>query len=409
MESLILVVLIVVIFSLLVSITTTPVVIKSVIRKNLLDIPDGERKIHSNRKPTMGGIAIFFSMILVSTFFIAAGDYDYPWILTTGLALMFFTGFKDDLVHIPATKKLLVQIIGSLVVIQVGDLTITSFMGLFGVFDVSSWVALPVTLLTFIFVINAYNLIDGVDGLASGVGIISASFFGIWHLLHGEMGLAILAFSLVGSLLGFMFYNFSPAKIFMGDTGSLVIGFTLATLVVSAIHNSTIPDKVIHDTYSANIINLSLAALIVPIYDTLRVFTFRILKRNSPFSPGKDHIHHAMLRVGFTHKSLSLTLYFINAVLIVLVIALIQLNLSVNAIFFSLVSASGLILPTFSVKRRLAKRIGWTVFPQVNPDILPEPERERIAPRQDNSSPNDDPERSDITIEEILRERSNLF
>jgi UDP-N-acetylmuramyl pentapeptide phosphotransferase/UDP-N-acetylglucosamine-1-phosphate transferase len=402
MESLILVVILVVIFSLLLSITTTPVVIKSVIRKNLMDVPDGDRKIHSYRKPTMGGIAIFFSMILVSTFFIAAGKFEYPWILTTGLALMFFTGFKDDLVHIPATKKLLVQIIGSLVVIQVGDLTITSFIGLFSVYDVPSWIALPVTLFTFIFVINAYNLIDGVDGLASGVGIISASFFGIWHFFHGEIGLAILAFSLVGALLGFLFYNFSPAKIFMGDTGSLVIGFTLATLAVAAIHNATIPDKVEHDVYSANIINLSLAALIVPIYDTLRVFTFRILKRKSPFSPGKDHIHHAMLRVGFTHRSLSLTLYFINAVLIVLVIALIQLNLSVNTIFFSLVFASGLILPTFSVKRRLAKKIGWNVFPQVNPDILPEPEMVQISPKPDSARPNDDPERSSVRIEDIL-------
>lgn len=403
MESLILVVLLVLIFSLLLSVTTTPVVIRSVIRKNLLDVPDGERKIHSNRKPTMGGIAIFFSMILVSTFFIAAGEYEYQWILTTGLALMFFTGFKDDLVHIPATKKLLVQIIGSLVVIQVGDLSITSFMGLFGVFDVPGWVALPVTLLTFIFVINAYNLIDGVDGLASGVGIISASFFGIWHVLHGELGLAILAFSLVGALLGFLFYNFSPAKIFMGDTGSLVIGFTLATLAVSAIHNAAIPDKVIHDAFAANIINLSLAALIVPIYDTLRVFTFRILKRRSPFSPGKDHIHHAMLRVGFTHKSLSLTLYFINLLLVGFVIALVQLNLNENTIFFSLLLASGLILPTFSVKRRMAKRLGWTVFPQVNPDILPEPERGRIDSKKYLANPHDDPERSDLTIEDILR------
>jgi UDP-GlcNAc:undecaprenyl-phosphate/decaprenyl-phosphate GlcNAc-1-phosphate transferase len=404
MESLILVVLLVVIFSLLLSITTTPVVIKSVIRKNLLDIPDGERKIHSNRKPTMGGIAIFFSVILVTTFFISAGDYPYPWIVTTGLALMFFTGFKDDLVHIPATKKLLVQIIGSLIVIQIADLHIISFMGLFGVYDVPGWVALPITLLTFVFIINAYNLIDGVDGLASGVGIISASFFGVWHLLHGEMGLAILAFSLVGALLGFLFYNFSPAKIFMGDTGSLVIGFTLATLAVAAINNATIPDKVVHDVYSANIINLSLAALIVPIYDTLRVFTLRILKRGSPFSPGRDHIHHAMLRVGFTHKSLSLTLYTINVLLIVFVLVLIQLDLSVTTNFFSLLLVSGLILPTFSVKRRLAKQLGWTVFPQVNPDILTESEPEMVKISSDSNAPrpNDDPERSTVRIEDIL-------
>ncbi len=402
MESLMLIVLLVVIFSLLLSITTTPVVIKSVIRKNLLDIPDGERKIHSNRKPTMGGIAIFFSVILVSTFFIAAGDYPYPWIVITGLALMFFMGFKDDLVHIPATKKLVVQIIGSLIVIQIADLHIISFMGLFGVYDVPGWVALPVTLLTFVFIINAYNLIDGVDGLASGIGVIATLSFGVWNVMNGEMGLAILAFSMVGALLGFLFYNFSPAKIFMGDTGSLVIGFTLATLSIAAIHNATIPDKVIHDVYSSNIINLSLAALIVPIYDTLRVFTFRILKRRSPFSPGKDHIHHAMLRVGFTHKSLSLTLYTINVLLIAFVLVLIQLNLSVTTIFFSLMLASVLILPTFSVKRRLAKQLGWTVFPQVNPDILPEHQVVRNVPVSDSIRPNDDPERSTVRIEDIL-------
>ena len=124
--------LLVIITSLLLSITTTPVVIRSVIRKNLLDIPDGDRKIHDNRRPTMGGIAIFFSTILTSIFFIAAGGYPYQWIFIMGMILMFFTGFKDDLVHIPATKKLLVQIFASLIVIQISQIEIFNLFGFFG-------------------------------------------------------------------------------------------------------------------------------------------------------------------------------------------------------------------------------------------------------------------------------------
>jgi UDP-GlcNAc:undecaprenyl-phosphate/decaprenyl-phosphate GlcNAc-1-phosphate transferase len=354
----------------LLSVTTTPVVIRAVIRKNLLDIPDGERKIHENRKPTMGGISIFFATILTSSFFIAAGNFDYSWISIVGLILMFFTGLKDDLIHIPAAKKLLVQVFAALVVIQISQIEINNFLGLFGIGFVPSWIALPITLLTFIFIINAYNLIDGVDGLATGVGIIASAFFGIWNYTNGNMGFAILAFSLFGSLIGFLYYNFSPAKIFMGDTGSLVVGFILATLAVSAIHNTGEIGNAFSNSHLANVINYSIAALIIPIYDTLRVFTFRILKRKSPFQPGKDHIHHAMLRVGFTHKTLSLTIYLINIALIGFVGYLSFMSIDPTIVFILLVSLSVLILPTFSLKRRFVRLIGFDVFPQVNPDII---------------------------------------
>jgi UDP-GlcNAc:undecaprenyl-phosphate GlcNAc-1-phosphate transferase len=362
--------------SLLLVMTTIPVVIRLVISKNLFDVPDGERKIHDSIKPTMGGIAIFFATIITSTFFIAALELDYSWIFVAGLIIMFFTGFKDDLVHIPATKKLLVQVFTSLVVIQIAQIEINNFLGLFGIFEIADWIALPFTLLTFIFIINAYNLIDGVDGLAAGVGSIASAFFGIWFYSNGEMGFAVLAFSLFGALLGFLYYNFSPAKIFMGDTGSLVIGLILSILAVTSIHKVGQYGTHSLDVHHANVINYAIAVLIIPIYDTVRVFTFRILKRMSPFQPGKDHIHHAMLRVGFTHKSLSLSIFAINFILIGLTAILSYFNFDINIVFWSLIIASTLILPTFSVKRRLLRRVGFDLFPQVNSDIVTSPKRE---------------------------------
>jgi UDP-GlcNAc:undecaprenyl-phosphate/decaprenyl-phosphate GlcNAc-1-phosphate transferase len=348
--------------SFLIAVLTTPAVIRTVIRYKLMDYSDGERKIHTKRRPTMGGIAIFLSLTIVTTVSMIIWEFAFPWILIPGLAIMFVTGFKDDQLHISAARKFLIQFVVASGVILLGDLSVTSFMGLFGIYALAPWLSFPITLVAFVGVINAYNLIDGIDGLAAGIGILAATFFGIWHGLQGEIGLAILAFSLVGALAGFLVYNFSPAKIFMGDTGSLVVGFVLATLAISAIFDTAPTSGLIPSYFLTNSINLTLAVLLVPVYDTLRVFALRLARGTSPFTAGRDHVHHVLLGVGLTHVGVSLLLYLVTIVSLALAITLVYHRMDATLIFVSLILASVLMLPTVGIKRRLLRKLGLYPF-----------------------------------------------
>jgi UDP-N-acetylmuramyl pentapeptide phosphotransferase/UDP-N-acetylglucosamine-1-phosphate transferase len=193
--------------------------------------------------------------------------------------------------------------------------------GLFGIDVLPLWTSVFLSLFTYIVVVNAMNLIDGVDGLAGGVGFIASSAFGIWFALAGDPAMACLAFALSGSLLAFLFFNFSPAKIFMGDSGSLTIGLIICILAIKVIDYdvSAIENKVI--------LNISkpifaMAVLVYPLVDTLRIFIYRAVRGVSPFSADRNHLHHRLLDIGLSHKGTVICVYFFNLVVIGLTILL---------------------------------------------------------------------------------------
>lgn len=287
-----------------------PVIINICTLRNLLENPV-KRSSHSNPTPTFGGVAIFAGTLIA--FFLWNFDTEGFFLhkILAGTTILFFLGLKDDLYALDATKKIGSQILASSLVVIGGNLRITSFFGIFGVFELHYAVSVIFTIFLFVALINAFNLIDGIDGLAGGIGMIASGAFGLWFALNKDWSLAALSLSLSASLLGFLRFNFSKtSKIFMGDTGSLIIGYLITVFAVRFVQlnqaSNFSPGE--GDKYvSAPVI--AIAILSVPIFDTLRVFGLRILKKKSPFVADRLHLHHLLVDNGLSHVQASLTLY----------------------------------------------------------------------------------------------------
>ncbi len=296
---------------------STPALIKVAVLKRLIDSPGEERKIHKRSIPTIGGIIIYAATLFSYSLWFNVDDlhqYDlifqsvkeFKLLVATSLVL-FFVGVKDDIVGTAAVKKLFAHIIVALILILMGDIRITGLHGIFGVEQIPYWGSVFLSLFTYIVVVNAFNLIDGVDGLAAGVGFISTSAFGMWFIFAGDYALASLAFALAGSLLGFLVFNFSPARIFMGDSGSLIIGMFTCVLAIKLIEYPVERLDNFWITISKPV--YAIAALIYPLVDTLRIFIIRAAKGQSPFTADKNHIHHRLLECGFSHAKTVIIIY----------------------------------------------------------------------------------------------------
>ena len=299
---------------------TIPALIRVSFAKHLYDTPN-ERKVSKVVVPTLGGVSIFIGFI-ISTI-IASDGYNFGELkyLIAAVIIMFFIGLKDDLMDISAQKKLFAQIATALILIILGDFRFTNLHGAFGLHEISYPVSFVITLFIMIALINAFNLIDGIDGLASGISIVISSVFGTWFLLTGHYEYGITSFSLTGTLLAFFIFNVfgKKNKIFMGDTGSLILGVIMVILAIKFNEfniNQTGPYAIL----SAPVV--SIAILIVPIIDTLRVFFIRLSEKRSPFSPDMNHIHHSMLKLGNSHLSATLIIVFFNFVFIGFAISL---------------------------------------------------------------------------------------
>ncbi len=351
-----------------------PIVIRVVVSKNLMDEPDGDRKIHTQKIPTLGGIGIFAGFFFASTIMTSLMGYNIHPLFVVSTVLLLLTGIADDLIHISANKKLVAQIIVAGLAITGSTVLIQDFSGIFGIHAVSAWVSYPVTLAAFIVVINAYNLIDGVDGLASGIGIVIATTFGGFFLLNQNYEMAIYSFGLVGALAGFLIYNYNPAKIFMGDTGSLIVGFTLAFLGLQYQGLSGADTVWISGEYASIVL---ISVLIIPLYDTLRVVVIRTKRGVSPFRPGKEHVHHVLMGYGFNHRQTATYLIGANIFLILFTMTLAASGVNINAVLALLVVACLIVLPTRSKLIFLFDLFGKS---------YPDPLKEALLERQRGSS-----------------------
>jgi UDP-N-acetylmuramyl pentapeptide phosphotransferase/UDP-N-acetylglucosamine-1-phosphate transferase len=311
-----------------------PIIIQVARDKKLFDEPD-ERKVHKMVIPTLGGLGIFAGFIMASllgapTF----GSRELQYFAAAAIVI-FFLGIKDDILVISAAKKFIGQLVAAGIIINFGRIQITNMYGFLGINELPHIASIAFTLLTIIVIINSFNLIDGVDGLAGSLGLLTSIVFGIYFLIAGYLTYSVLAFSLAGSLIGFLVYNFSPAKIFMGDTGSLLIGLVNSILVIQFMNVAALPESKWQIEAAPAI---GFAVLIVPLFDTLRVFGLRILDRRSPFSPDRIHVHHFLLDLGFNHKKITLTCVITNMAFILL--AYLLKNIGTTTLIAILLSAA---------------------------------------------------------------------
>lgn len=293
--------------SLLIAAISIPVIIRVAALKHLTDNPDQDRKLHNGQIPTLGGIAIFGGAVFsFSSFTDYLGLSDIKFMVPS-LILLFFAGVKDDILILSPFKKLSVQVICATMITLVGDLRLTSLWGILGITDISWTVGVILTLVAIVGLINAFNLIDGANGLAASLGIVASAFFGSWFYVTDSIFLCILSFSLAGALCGFLYYNMSPAKIFMGDTGSMIIGFIVSLLAIKfvEINRSVAIDP---QYYIKAAPGVAMAVLSIPVFDMTRVFLSRILRKRNPFSADRRHIHHILMDIGFSHNQVTLFL-----------------------------------------------------------------------------------------------------
>jgi UDP-GlcNAc:undecaprenyl-phosphate/decaprenyl-phosphate GlcNAc-1-phosphate transferase len=306
----------------------TPALIKVAKLKHLVDEPGDARKLHRRSVPTMGGIMIFAGTIIAYSLWFpsqeewfgnnydaikALNEFKY---LVAAMFMLFFLGLKDDIIGVSPSKKLAIHLVVGFIIVYVADIRITQFWGLFNVDRLPFEISIALSIFVYIVIVNAINLIDGVDGLAAGVGFIASVTFAYWFQKTGDLPLALLATGLAGSLLGFLVYNFQPAKIFMGDSGSLIIGIVIFVLAVKMVEFPV--SRLLPTMRAVSKPVLAMAILSYPLIDTIRVFTIRALQGRSPFSADKNHIHHKLLSLGLSHKQTALTLYAFTLFIIML-------------------------------------------------------------------------------------------
>ena len=284
-----------------------PSIIRIAIEKNLCDEP-GERRSHTSSIPTLGGIGIFAGLIFAITFWIPFDTAEHPshryiqYVLCAYI-IIFLIGAKDDIIPLTPFKKFGGRLLAAFILVYQAKIELTSLYGIFWISDIPEWVGIPLSIFTIIVIITSLNLIDGINGLAGTVGIIVCLFFGYWFYRFGRLDLAILSAATIGSLLAFLNYNLSPARIFMGDTGSLLVGLTTAILAISFIESNKDTPEIVQSRvwFIDSVPAVAIAVLIIPLFDTLRVFLLRVMRGHSPFYPDRTHIHHLLLELGFTH------------------------------------------------------------------------------------------------------------
>ena len=278
-----------------VTLIAIPPIISLIRKYNLFDKPNA-RKEHTVPIPTMGGLAIVAGM-MISLFLWFPFSNSIPQIcFFFSVLVMFGLGIMDDLKDLSAKYKFIIQT-GLAGLIALSGIRIVSFEGLFGIYELPMMAQYTFTFLAIVGITNAFNLIDGIDGLAGGIGFMSLVILGLFLTLSGDVNTALIAFALSGGIMAFMYFNLNPARIFMGDTGSLILGFVIAVLCIRLLQvnifsaNSIIPHAPV----------FVLGIVFIPVFDTIRVFATRIWRGKSPFVADKTHIHHLLTNQGFSH------------------------------------------------------------------------------------------------------------
>lgn len=328
-----------------------PTIIKISRRKNLMDEP-GARSSHLRKIPNLGGIAIFFSLSICSSIF-AFELFDLYKFLFASLIILLFIGVMDDIVVMRAYKKLIAQIIVTALMVIGSDIRIRNFFGVLGIYEINYYASVLFSILTFIVLINAFNLIDGIDGLAGSYSLICSALFGISYFRLGSYNypLVVLSAVIIGSILGFLYYNLSNIrlkKIFMGDTGSMILGFLLAFTAICFI--DIFIDKELPTVpryYLQTAPAIAVAILILPIVDTLNVFLIRLFSGRSPFIADKNHVHHSLLELGLTHRRS--TFYILLYYLFIVMVAYNFRHVNVNILLLLIVCLgfAGAYVPKF--------------------------------------------------------------
>ncbi|MDK7374456.1 MULTISPECIES: glycosyltransferase family 4 protein [Weeksella] len=332
-----------------ITLISIPKIIRVSHRKQLMDQP-GERSSHTQKVPTLGGVAIYFALVISFSIFSSEINYNYSFFMSS-ITILFFIGLMDDLLVVAPDKKIYAQLISSLLIVFGSGIQITTLGGLFGIHQLPYVLSVIFTVFVFLILNNSYNLIDGLDGLASFIGIIICFAFIVVFFRLFDYSAGTLAVSLLASLLGFIRYNLSNRyKIFMGDTGSMVVGFVLTFLLIRFLFISSQPN---YSLNSAPVIGLYI--FVIPIVDTVSVIIARLRKGKNPMKPDKNHLHHQLIFLGLNHVTTGLVLGSINIIFIIIAFVLRRSDINFLFLLFLILSTSFVVLIYHLVNRKQQK------------------------------------------------------
>jgi UDP-N-acetylmuramyl pentapeptide phosphotransferase/UDP-N-acetylglucosamine-1-phosphate transferase len=318
--------------------------------KGLLNAP-GERTSHRYKTPNLAGIAVFLGACVASLFFISEDLRIFKTIYLVSI-IIFFTGLKDDISLIPPWKKLLAQIVVAILIVM-ADLRFIHTFGLLGSEQLSEIMSVVITIIFIVGIINAINLIDGIDGLAAAIGMLILGSYGLFFFINEMYSWSIYCASMIGALLAFFQYNVFGLrnKTFMGDSGSLLVGTSIAVTTImfwEANINKELPLTFLQTPA------IALAIIIVPVFDTTRIFVYRIVRRASPFSADRNHLHHRFIDIGLTHFQTTLIITALN---ILMIAAAILLTLFLGTIWTAVTLLVLVLIVMFFVNRTHKKKM----------------------------------------------------
>lgn len=338
-----------------ITLRSIPTIVTVAEKKGLYEKP-GSRRSHTGNVPTLGGVAIYAGLIISVCIFAGIDMLFQLKFILAALIGLFFTGIKDDILIIDPKKKFIAQIAAAALIVVFADIRITNFHGLALINEIPYIVSILFTIFVFVVIINGFNLIDGIDGLASGVAFVTSMTYGIWFIIVGHQSCSIMSFALAGALIAFFRYNVfgKKNKIFLGDTGSLSVGLIIAVLTIQFLEFEINTDA---NTGIDSIPAVSFGILIVPLFDTLRVFTLRVFGGDPPFKADRKHIHHRLLELGCSHLKASMIIISVNLGFILISFLLKDIgNLKLIAIL--MVLATGLsYIPVYLIHQRDRKSI----------------------------------------------------
>ena len=327
-------------------------------KRKIYDLPDDIRKIHGAGIPTLGGIGIFIGYIIIAAFFWPHRHFYMPFIIASSV-ILFFTGIYDDIMNMRPSKKLIAQLIATLITVYFADIRIETLYGIFGISVIPYWPGIIVTTICCTFFINVFNFIDGIDGLAGILAVLYMCLLGIMFACIGHEAIAGISFALAGATIGLLYYNISPAKIYMGDTGSMFLGFTIFIFSLLFINWCSGPElnSISHYIHSPqNAFILVFAMLFLPVFDALRVFILRASRGISPLKADRNHLHYYLLDAGFSHTQSVLIIVTTNIIIIILACLLQDISPYITLLCITALSSMILFIIYKLRQQKLVKR-----------------------------------------------------
>ena len=345
-------------------------ILKLAKEKGLVDNPDA-RKLQKFPVPVLGGLAVFFGV----TFGMLTGcalyytfneditgqatEFTSTRLIQVMLAMsvMLYTGSLDDILGLSPRTRFVIEILVILGIVLSSGACMDSLHGLWGVQEFTWWVAVPLTVFAGVGIINAINMVDGVNGLSSGLCITCSALFGVVFLYIGDIANAILAFTMVASLLPFFVHNVfgDKSRMFIGDAGTMIMGILMTWFVICIISSNGYTTLIYDDVC---IVAMVLAFMSVPVADTLRVMTMRVFKGKSPFSPDKTHLHHIIIAAGTTHLATTTIIISLNIAVVAIWYVSYTMGATATIQFFATFFAATIfiVLPYFIIKKHVNKK-----------------------------------------------------